>query len=450
MIPLLCLLALVITGLTHWVYRWRNPKCNGVLPPGSMGFPIIGETLQFFSVHPLEGVPPFISKRVSRYGTFFKTSIVGQPVVVSTDPEINHHIFQQEGKLFQCWYTESAGQLLGEQGWSVHSGAMHKYIRSLALRLIGPESLKDGLLPEMDEMTQKHLHLWTGHANIDVKEATTTMIFALAAKKLLCCNEEEASKLGREFKDFSNGFISFPLYVPGTACYAALKGRRSAINVIKNTLDQRRSSTKRNNQDFLDHLLEEMEDEEAPLNESIAVDLVFLLFFAAYETTSSAITLAIKFLNDYPEALKKLKEENETIIRNREKKESVFTWAEYKSMTFTNMVINETVRLANIVPGIFRKVMDDVQIKGNLYVITEDSEAVVVVVFLSAKWKALASSSGGRFWQIIEQGLRKSPEKLWHMTKFYSLPQQKSKPPLLMVTQYAVDNKAPILTALPS
>ncbi|XP_075089891.1 cytochrome P450 87A3-like [Nicotiana tabacum] len=33
-------------------------------------------------------------------------------------------------------------------------------------------------------------------------------------------------------------------------------------------------------------------------------------------------------------------------------------------MSFTNMVINETVRLANIAPGIFRITLKDVQIKG--------------------------------------------------------------------------------------
>ncbi|KAL3536870.1 hypothetical protein ACH5RR_000236 [Cinchona calisaya] len=148
-------LALVVVAITHWVYKWRNPKCNGVLPPGSMGFPFIGESLHYFSPCSLEGIPPFIQKRVSgyirpqldwlgafmdqvlplfidwlhgflRYGTLIRTSIVGQRMVVSTDPEINQYVFQQEGKLFQCWYTESARQITGEQGLTVHSGEMHK------------------------------------------------------------------------------------------------------------------------------------------------------------------------------------------------------------------------------------------------------------------------------------------------------------------------------------
>ncbi|KAK4369611.1 hypothetical protein RND71_013403 [Anisodus tanguticus] len=57
-------------------------------------------------------------------------------------------------------------------------------------------------------------------------------------------------------------------------------------------------------------------------------------------------------------------EEYENIIRNREDKDAPISWVEYKSMNFTHKVTNETVRLANIAPGIFRKVLKDVEIKG--------------------------------------------------------------------------------------
>ena len=42
---LLCLIALLVK-LGHWIYTQTNPKpCNGKLPPGLIGFPIIGETI---------------------------------------------------------------------------------------------------------------------------------------------------------------------------------------------------------------------------------------------------------------------------------------------------------------------------------------------------------------------------------------------------------------------
>ena len=58
--------ALVVIGLTYLVHRWRNPKCNGVLPPGSMGFPLIGETLQLIASGYTLDLPPFIKKRVHK------------------------------------------------------------------------------------------------------------------------------------------------------------------------------------------------------------------------------------------------------------------------------------------------------------------------------------------------------------------------------------------------
>ncbi|RVX15942.1 Cytochrome P450 708A2 [Vitis vinifera] len=57
---------LLLTSITHWVYKWRNPKCNGKLPPGSMGFPIIGETIQFFIPSKSLDVSSFIKKRMKK------------------------------------------------------------------------------------------------------------------------------------------------------------------------------------------------------------------------------------------------------------------------------------------------------------------------------------------------------------------------------------------------
>ncbi|XWS38410.1 hypothetical protein CRYUN_Cryun19dG0128800 [Craigia yunnanensis] len=59
-----------------------------------------------------------------------------------------------------------------------------------------------------------------------------------------------------------------------------------------------------------------------------------------------------------------LQEEHKAILTNRENTDSGLTWKEYKSMTYTFQFINETVRLANIVPGIFRKALREIKFKG--------------------------------------------------------------------------------------
>uniref|UniRef100_A0A251LE64 Cytochrome P450 n=1 Tax=Manihot esculenta TaxID=3983 RepID=A0A251LE64_MANES len=360
----LCFGALIIVSFTHWIYRWRNPRCNGKLPPGSMGLPLLGETIQFFAPNTSSDIPPFVKERMKRYGPIFRTNLVGRPVVVSTDPDLNYFIFQQEGQLFQSWYPETFTEIFGRQNVGSLHGFMYKYLKNMVLNLFGPESLKK-MIPEVQQATAKRLQLWSQEDTVELKEATASMIFDLTAKKLISYDQENSSEnLRASFVAFMQGLISFPLEVPGTAYHKCLQGRKRAMRMLKNLLHERRANPRKHQNDFFDFVLEELQKEGSILTEAIALDLMFVLLFASYETTSLAITMAIKFLSDNPLVLKQLTEEHEAILKNREIADSGITWKEYKSMTFTFQFINETVRLANIVPVIFRKVLREVHFKG--------------------------------------------------------------------------------------
>ncbi|GAB4834378.1 hypothetical protein Ancab_032632 [Ancistrocladus abbreviatus] len=171
-IAILLLVSLIVIWVGHWVHIWRNPKSNGKLPPGSMGLPLIGETIQFLYPNSLYGAPPFIAKRVARYGSLFRSSLLGQKVIISADPEVNHYIFQQEGKLFQCSYTKSSEKIFGSRNLMTYQGISHKYLRNLTLNLVSVENLKKNMVNEMDKITQEHLHAWTRLDSVEVKDAT--------------------------------------------------------------------------------------------------------------------------------------------------------------------------------------------------------------------------------------------------------------------------------------
>ncbi|XP_059599032.1 cytochrome P450 87A3-like [Vitis vinifera] len=267
--------------------KWLNPKCKGRLPRGSMGLPIIGETIPFFSPHSFYGIPHFISKRMTKYGSVLKTSLVGNLVVVSGDSELNQYIFK-EGKSVYCSYKESALKIMGEQSLLAYHGVFHKYLKNLTLSMIGPESLKEVLLHETDAITRKYLHSCSNYASFDVKEESANMVFEYFAKKLFGCEEAKAYRrnLRESYKAFLDGIISFPLNIPGTAFHACLK------------------------------------------------------------------------------------KEHERILKNRGNEELGITWTEYKSMTSTHMVINETLRLGNIVSGIFKQVTKDIEMKGTRNFVT--------------------------------------------------------------------------------
>lgn len=59
-----------------------------------------------------------------------------------------------------------------------------------------------------------------------------------------------------------------------------------------------------------------------------------------------------------------LQEEQEE-IRGRKKEEfEALEWSDYKAMNFTQCVVNETLRVANIISGVFRRTVTDVHYKG--------------------------------------------------------------------------------------
>ncbi|CAK9170469.1 unnamed protein product [Ilex paraguariensis] len=396
----LCIGVLVFISITHWVFRWRNPRCSGKLPPGSMGWPLLGESLQFFAPNMSSDIPPFVKERMERYGPIFRTSLVGRPVIVSTDSDLNYFIFQQEGHLFQSWYPDTFTEIFGRQNVGSLHGFLYKYLKSMVLDLFGPESLKK-MIPEVEETASRNLKMWSDQDSVDLKDATARMIFDLTAKKLISYDPEKSSENLREnFVAFMQGLISFPLDIPGTAYHKCMQGRQKAMKMLKNMLQERRLKPRKHRSDFFDHVLEELQKEDTILTEAIALDLMFVLLFASFETTSLALTLAIKFLVEHPLVLKELRQEHEAILRRRENLDSGITWKEYKSMTFTIQVfnqchflfykarkdfetnglssstvlkdqlklqfINETVRLANIVPGIFRKTLREIKFKGIL------------------------------------------------------------------------------------
>jgi hypothetical protein len=63
----LVVVALVVVYYSHLISKWKNPKIDGVLPPGSMGWPLIGETLQFIIPGRSLDLHPFVKKRMQKY-----------------------------------------------------------------------------------------------------------------------------------------------------------------------------------------------------------------------------------------------------------------------------------------------------------------------------------------------------------------------------------------------
>ncbi|KAI6670129.1 hypothetical protein NL676_005014 [Syzygium grande] len=335
------------------------------LPPGNLGLPVIGETLQLIAAYKTENPEPFIDDRVRRFGSVFATHVFGEPTVFSADPETNRFILQNEGKLFECSYPRSLCNLLGKHSLLLMKGSLHKRMHSLTMSFGNSSIIRDHLLVDIDRLIRLNLESWSDR--VFLMEEAKKITFELTMKQLMSfdpCDWTES--LRKEYVLVIEGFFSVPLPIFSTTYRRAIKARTKVAEALSLVVGQRRkqceAGTRKN--DMLGALLDgDSSGGGGGFSDEQIVDFLVALLVAGYETTSTIMTLAVKFLTETPHALAQLKEEHDKIRANKYPCESL-DWNDYKSMPFTQCVINETLRVANIISGVFRRAMTDVDVKG--------------------------------------------------------------------------------------
>ncbi|PIN09687.1 Cytochrome P450 CYP4/CYP19/CYP26 subfamily [Handroanthus impetiginosus] len=330
------------------------------LPPGTLGLPFIGETLQLISAYKTENPEPFIDDRVSKYGAVFTTHVFGEPTVFSADPDTNRFILQNEGRLFESSYPGSISNLLGRHSLLLMRGSLHKRMHSLTMSFANSAIIRDHLLLDIDRLVRLNMDSWSGR--VLLMEEAKKITFQLTVKQLMSFDPcEWTENLMKEYMLVIEGFFTIPLPFFSTTYRRAIQARRKVAEALSLVVVERRRERERGERknDMLAALLDE---DRGGFSDEEIVDFMLALLVAGYETTSTIMTLAVKFLTETPHALAQLKEEHDE-IRARKGEMEALQWEDYKSMHFTQCVVNETLRVANIISGVFRRAMQDVTIK---------------------------------------------------------------------------------------
>lgn len=102
----------------------------------------------------------------------FSTSLFGAKVIISIDPEVNMEMAKANSQLGT---TESLRRLFGENSDFFQRKDIHKYVRNLTSRFVGPENLKNRLIQDIDCLTRNYFEIEKGamSTSFDVKEAAT-------------------------------------------------------------------------------------------------------------------------------------------------------------------------------------------------------------------------------------------------------------------------------------
>ncbi|KAG6389641.1 hypothetical protein SASPL_151113 [Salvia splendens] len=278
------------------------------LPPGTLGWPYIGETFQLYSQNP----NTFFASKLKKYGSIFKTHILGCPCVMIASPEAAKQVLVTNAHLFKPTFPASKERMLGKQAIFFHQGDYHAKLRKLVLRAFLPEAIKS-IVSEVDSIAVDSLQSWDGKL-ITTFQEMKTYAFNVALLSILGKDEAQYREdLKRCYYILEKGYNSMPINLPGTLFHKAMKARKELSRILAKILAVRRE-TKQHHSDLLGSF---MEESEGLTDEQIADNIIGVVF-AARDTTASIMTWILKYLAENPSVLQAVTEEQEAIIKAKE------------------------------------------------------------------------------------------------------------------------------------
>ncbi|XP_045830014.1 abscisic acid 8'-hydroxylase 4-like [Trifolium pratense] len=332
------------------------------LPPGSMGWPYIGETFQLYSQHP----NIFFASKQKRYGEIFKTHILGCPCVMLASPEAARFVLVTHSHLFKPTYPKSKEKLIGSSALFFHQGHYHTRIRKLVQNSLSPESIKK-LIPGIENEVISSLESWISIGQVvntfhEMKKFSFN-IGILSVFGNLESNYRE--QLKENYCIVEKGYNSFPNRIPGTSYSKAVLARQRIQEIISEIISKRKAH-RSIEKDLLGHLLNYKNEKGEMLSDEEIADNVIGVLFAAQDTTASVLTWILKYLHDDQKLLEAIKAEQMAVYENNDGGKIQLTWSQIKNMPLTHRVILESLRMASIISFTFREAVVDVVYKGYL------------------------------------------------------------------------------------
>nr|ATG29988.1 CYP725A9 [Taxus chinensis] len=345
-----------------------NRRSSVNLPPGNLGLPFIGETIQFLGALQSEKPHTFFDERVKKFGKVFKTSLIGDPTVVLCGPAGNRLVLSNEDKLVQSAGPKSFLKLFGEDSVAAKREEGHRILRSALGRFLGPQALQN-YIGKMNSEMQRHFdEKWKGKDEVKVLPLVRGLIFSIATSLFFNINDDrQREQLHGLLDTILVGSMTIPLNIPGTLFRKAVKARAKLDEILFALIESRRrelrSGLNSGNQDLLSSLLTFKDEKGIPLTDKEILDNFSVMLHASYDTTVSPTVLILKLLASNPESYEKVVQEQLGILAGKKEGEEV-NWKDLKAMPYTWQAIQETLRMYPPAFGMFRRAITDIHFEG--------------------------------------------------------------------------------------
>ncbi|GLJ43136.1 hypothetical protein SUGI_0895310 [Cryptomeria japonica] len=358
------ILGILLLSLNLW-----KPKSSLKIPPGKLGFPVIGETVQFLQAL-RSGTPQlFFDERVKKFGDVFKTSLLGHPTIVVYGPAGNRLVLSNEDKLVHISWPKSFMKLVGEESMGNKRGEDHLRLRAALARFLGPQALKS-YMSKMSVEIQRHItERWMGKSQVKMLPLVKELMFSVAASLFFDISDDsERTRIRHLLDTIVAGCLSIPLDFPGTRFRRALEAHSIMDRILSSLIDKKRielqgTGRATSHQDLLSVLITYKDERGNPLTDKEIIDNFNSLLHASYDTTVSALTLLFKLLSSNPDCYEEVVQEQMAIVTNKKDGEEI-SWEDLKDMKYTWQALQETLRMNPPLFGSFREAITDIDYKG--------------------------------------------------------------------------------------
>ncbi|KAK6233401.1 hypothetical protein QUC31_005807 [Theobroma cacao] len=347
-----------------------SPLLGKKLPPGSFGFPLIGESISFARAQTQDRTPEWILNRIKKYGPVFKTSIMGSKMVVLTGQAGNRFVFNGGDHGLSCNQPTSVVRVLGKYSLFEMSGSRHKLVRGAITNFLKPESIQR-FLAKMDSLVQqqllKELH---GKDSIKIVPLMKKITFNITCSIFFGLPDgKEKDELLKDFSLTVKGVWAIPFNIPGTVFHRAMQARRRVCKLLSNLIMIRKKQEEEgtvdpNDDNIISSLLVLRDENGQPLLEEEILDVFLSLIMASHDTTAILLTLFIRHLSRDAEVSRKVVEEQNEVVKAMKTNGGKVTWSEIQMMRYTWSAAQELMRVNPPMLGSFRLVTKDITFDG--------------------------------------------------------------------------------------
>nr|AMR99693.1 ABA-8-hydroxylase [Scrippsiella trochoidea] len=325
------------------------------MPPGSLGLPIVGESLASIA-DPVK----FVQDRKLRYGPIFKTNILFSPTVCLTG---------EHAKLFtkipSIGWPQHWVDLLGWTAMAAINGPRHKFQRAIGNAAFTDQALAS-YVPKVEALTRKHLELWVAKSSMgpfDPHEDVKLYTFEIAEKILL--GTSSGNDLGSMLKTFNTWLAGLealvPFNLPFTCFGKAMQARSVLLKDYQRIIDQKRATGNLDGSDMLSLVMKEGKRGE-PMTDEELKDFSINIMFAGHDTTKATVQTMLHFIQQKPAIREQLEEEISAVWDGK----SPLTWEQTQTCQDgkCGRFCAEILRVVPVVNNIYRLVTEDTEFEG--------------------------------------------------------------------------------------